>query len=550
VGAGVMASPARAGSAVVTNGKFTNIYVLPDPDKETWDQHMRKLRPGDADKFSRASIDKFTAELMSGWPGYFDALIQYNGIHPPRFFGSAVATKKCVDAALKDRFNGVLQWDTVRSLSNCHLDGMDPSPQVNLIFSPDIKIAKILVPIAHGGDMCAESGIHTVAYHAWGLNTPNFTVLPTSMLCMPTFDDFTETLSHEIVETVSDPAGFGMEDFPSGTGELGDNCEKSGKGNPNHLDSVTTTKFKDFMVDRYWSNFDGDCEPRMDPPDGSEATTWVLGEGSPLKRLTGDSHDLNLDVPAKRLVTDAAATQVKVYIQTGGDDLRGGNNAEDNADVALNFKGGSKITINVNRGRSWENGETHSAVLDLPNDLKVSDITGVTIKSHFGGGLSGDNWNVDRVALIVSFPKGSKTMQPAPTIVHDWLNASSNPLIRFTGNAHVLTEPVAAADVGKEIRALDIIISTGNDDLRGGSNAGDNCDVTIELASGKPIVLTNVNRGGNWKNWTSHRVSIPIPKGGLKGGDVKSVKLTTGFGGGIGGDNWNVNQVELKATLK
>jgi len=84
---------------------------------------------------------------------------------------------------------------------------------------------------------------------------------------------------------------------------------------------------------------------------------------------------------------------------------------------------------------------------------------------------------------------------------------------------------------------------------RGGSNSGDNCDVTIELVSGKPIVLPNVNRGGNWKNWTSHTVSIPIPKGGLKGGDVKAVKLTTGFGGGIGGDNWNVNQLQLRATL-
>src|SRR5713101_4380257 len=101
---------------------------------------------------------------------------------------------------------------------------MDPSPQVNLIFSPDIKIARILVPTAHGGDMCAETPNVAVAYHAWGLNTPNFTVLPTSTLCMPTFDSFTESLSHEIVETVSDPAGFGMEDFPSGTGGLGDNC--------------------------------------------------------------------------------------------------------------------------------------------------------------------------------------------------------------------------------------------------------------------------------------------------------------------------------------
>jgi hypothetical protein len=31
------ASAPVSGAAVVTNGKFTNIYFYPDPDKETWD---------------------------------------------------------------------------------------------------------------------------------------------------------------------------------------------------------------------------------------------------------------------------------------------------------------------------------------------------------------------------------------------------------------------------------------------------------------------------------------------------------------------------------
>jgi hypothetical protein len=36
----------------------------------------------------------------------------------------------------------------------------------------------------------------------------------------------------------------------------------------------------------------------------------------------------------------------------------------------------------------------------------------------------------------------------------------------------------------------------------------------------------------------------------MKGGDVRSVKLTTHFGGGIGGDNWNVQRIQLLATLQ
>src|SRR5262249_50520157 len=332
----VTAPTAYAGSAVVTNGKFTNIYVFPGSDKETWEQHMAKLRPSDAAQFSRAAIDKFTDQLMRPvWPSYFDPLFQYSGIHPPRFFGSAVATKACVDAALKDRLNGVLQWDTIRSLSNCHIDGHDPSPQVTLIVSPDIKIGKI-VPFGTSGDMCAEAGAPR-AWHAWGLNTPNFIALPTSTECVPDFTHFTQLMSHEVVETISDPAGMGMGDF--GFHELADNCEDR----PDAL-----TMVNNFSLGRYWSNFDKNCQPRLDPPSGSEAATWVLGEGSPLKRFTGDVHELTLSVPGSRVTTTARVTDVQLVIQTGGDDLRAGSGAGDNATATLNFIGGSKTTVNIN----------------------------------------------------------------------------------------------------------------------------------------------------------------------------------------------------------
>jgi hypothetical protein len=104
----VCIDPACAGSAVVTYGRFTNVYVFPDPGTESWEQHIAPLRP-DAAQFSRAAIDAFTGALMNpAWPSYFDALMQYNGIHPPGFFGSSVATQACVNAALKDLHNGVL----------------------------------------------------------------------------------------------------------------------------------------------------------------------------------------------------------------------------------------------------------------------------------------------------------------------------------------------------------------------------------------------------------------------------------------------------------
>jgi hypothetical protein len=537
--------PALA-DTVVTDGRFTNVYVFPNPSKETWEQHLKNLpanqKPGDWALFTRQNIDAATQTLMSPqWPSFFGALYQYGSINPPRFFGSFVASQACVDAAMKDLNNGVLEWTTVRSLSNCHVDGMDPSPQVNLIFSPDIKLGKPAVT-ANGPDMCTQG---TLAYHAAGLNTPNFAALPTapncgigkkdgvcpdSHLC---FGRFTEYLTHEDVEMLSDPGGFGHGGGLLGT-ELGDQCQS--------LDM----NWNGINVQRYRSDNDNLCWPI--PFAGNPATTtWVLAEDSPVVRFTGDVHDRTLSVPAKRLVTDARATAAQIWIQTGGDDLRGGN---DNADVTLNFVNGSTVTTNINGGREWGNGQTHIAPLNLPNPApRVSDILGVTISTHFGGGIGGDNWNVDKIALIVAFPAGSKTSAPPSPIMHTWLDRSGGPLVRFTGQVHDLTESVQPQDVGQQVRALDLVISTGNDDLRGGNNPGDNCDVIVALANGKSITLNNVNRGSSWAGWTDHTVSIPIPGGGLRGGDVQSVKLHTGFGGGIGGDNWNVQRLQLTATL-
>ena len=538
---------AFAGGAIVTNGAFTNVYVYPDPSAETWEQHMASLRPSDASDFSRASIDALADRMMEpGWPSYFSPLFQYHcgfstdcGINPPQFFGSGVASQDCVNAALADALNGVLEWTTIRSLSNCHQAGMDPSTQVNLIFSPDIPIAKIGFPTANGPEMCANTP--TRAWHAWGLNVPNFAALPTSALCAGTSTQFSRSMSHEVVEILSDPAGLGYGDFPNYENEAADLCENL----PDGFTMVGPDSFG-----RYWSNADGNCQPRLDAPGGSQATTWILGEGSPLVRFTGSVHDQSFSVPTPRVDTVANLTEVQVVIQTGGDDLRGGSSPSDNADVTLNFAGGSTLTTNVNNGGNWDNGQTHSAVLNLPaTPLKASDISGVTISTHFGGGLSGDNWNVDKVALVVSFANGSAVTVPPHPIVHQWLNASELPLVRFTGDVHDEQLSVPPVDVGDTGLALNLVISTGNDDLRGGSNPGDNCDVTVHFASAPDAVLTNVNQGQTWDGWTKHTVAIPLPAGGLQGGEVTGVDLHTGFGGGISGDNWNVERVQLFATI-
>jgi len=392
--------------AVVTDGRFTNIYVYqPSFPGESWDQHVAEYwnghpKPTDYGKFTRASIDAFVDALMTpGSPSYFDRLHQYSGINPPRFYGSGMASQSCVAAAMKDarNGNGVMQWDTIRSLSNCHLDGHDPSPQVNLIFSPDIKIGN--TPTQGSGDLCLTS---VQAWHWAGLNTPNFVALPTNKGCAPSFDTLTTTLSHEIVETLTNPAGFGVSgvlDDPAnlGKGEVGDRCEGKNLVWPGP-----------YTVTQYWSAKDRSCQPTTAPRAASSS-------------------------------------------------------------------------------------------------VQTPEIT--------------------------------------------WLDAKGLPLVRFTDTRHDHQETVPSSDVGQEVLKLQLIMSTGNDNLRGGK---DNCDVTILLKGGRTIALPNVNHSAEWPGWSINTIDVPLPSGGIRGGDVTAIQLhVSSVPNSLTDtpDNWNLERMQLKASV-
>jgi transposase InsO family protein len=63
------------------------------------------------------------------------------------------------------------------------------------------------------------------------------------------------------------------------------------------------------------------CQPRLDPPANSGSETWVLGQGSPLQRFTGDVH--TLDLASRRL---SAVTVMSLLRHA---DPRGGLNQAD-----------------------------------------------------------------------------------------------------------------------------------------------------------------------------------------------------------------------------
>ena len=106
--------------------------------------------------------------------------------------------------------------------------------------------------------------------------------------------------------------------------------------------------------------------------------------------------------------------------------------------------------------------------------------------------------------------------------------------------------PVIAQDqspTSSAIGSLHITIATGKDNLRGGN---DNVDITVVSRSGTQQSFRNVNVGKEWVDHHEKVVVLPLnPR--LPRGEIAAVELHTNFGGGLGGENWDVRRIMVCA---
>jgi len=109
-------------------------------------------------------------------------------------------------------------------------------------------------------------------------------------------------------------------------------------------------------------------------------------------------------------------------LTTGGDDLRGGN---DNLSITVNLKDGSGIDApNVNMRQRWIDHSVQTVGISLPDAITPQDILSVTLRTSFGGGMSGDNWNLDNLSMVYR-DNG---------VDQGRCGYSGGPLTRFTGD--------------------------------------------------------------------------------------------------------------------
>jgi hypothetical protein len=92
------------------------------------------------------------------------------------------------------------------------------------------------------------------------------------------------------------------------------------------------------------------------------------------------------------------------------------------------------------------------------------------------------------------------------------------------------------------VRELTLDIATGADDLRGGK---DNCNATVYFADGTHLARPDINRSARWISHCVQTVTLDLERQ-VAARSVSSVVLQTTFGGGIGGDNWDLAALTVR----
>lgn len=95
----------------------------------------------------------------------------------------------------------------------------------------------------------------------------------------------------------------------------------------------------------------------------------------------------------------------------------------------------------------------------------------------------------------------------------------------------------AANEPDGSIRNIYLTFKTGGDDLRGGN---DNVHVTVNYRDGSSQTFNNVNGGARWVDNYDEAVHLVLNRP-VRKSDIISFTLTTTFGGGFNGDNWNLD---------
>jgi hypothetical protein len=113
-------------------------------------------------------------------------------------------------------------------------------------------------------------------------------------------------------------------------------------------------------------------------------------------------------------------------LAVGYDTDAAGKLVEIRLNATIHFRDGTTQQVdNINARKKWGDNAVQTVMLTLGHTRARADIVGLTLTTTFGGGMGGDNWNVD--SLEVAPVIGSNTASA-------YVRRTGKPLKRFTGS--------------------------------------------------------------------------------------------------------------------
>ena len=265
-----------------------------------------------------------------------------------------------------------------------------------------------------------------------------------------------------------------------------------------------------------------------------------------------------LSPKATTLLTAAngcAINHLELTFRTGNDDLRGGNN---NLNVEIHLANGSiQFAKNVNGSANWPNSSTRKVSVPLDHPIAPSEIKSFRLVHLAQGGFSpsvvpGRNGPVDPATSALSGIKSEDNWDMAGFQASGIGLTANVPIAsagfhRFTGSSpsfDINARAGVTCPSPDQVRLLEFLFKTGNDDLRGGN---DNLGITV-YADGLVQAMPNVNQGQRWVDGSTHEVTVSLDRP-VSIQQIHKIGLETTFTGGSGGDNWNMESVQVVAVV-
>jgi microsomal dipeptidase-like Zn-dependent dipeptidase len=285
---------------------------------------------------------------------------------------------------------------------------------------------------------------------------------------------------------------------------------------------------------------------------GSAAGGGVAGglllkrSGVPYRRLTASVPAFNVTrataTPRLEAFRNATVRSLEFAFNTGEDDLGAA------LDVVLKLKDGREQRKNVRALDGFVGGFSRGAMaLGTWNiaPVRYGDIESLYLVEHSSGStLDWDNWSVKALKVVWNgCPAIGSCATPirATLVDRQATELRGDPSFRATMEQPAITLWQGLSDFSSPLDLLGVLnaqVSTGGDDLRTGSNA----ELVLRLKDGTERSFP-LNRGALWDNGTDKSQRPLFLRPAVEFGRVLSVGLRTDFGGGISGDNWNVDRL-------